>query len=204
MIEALTLAIVIGSALLYLRQEGRKQIELRAHEVGSLLRVAIGESLMVHHYASVEEIVDVAFQDLTDIDYLLALDADGEVLAVKRRGKDLDDDDDHIAMTQDVLLGETRLGTVLLRYSTDYLLERARRQGQTMALWGVLGMMASAVMTWMATTRLTRGLIQVTRRLQAVADGHHASPLPAKPGTELGRLVDSYNAAIANLTRRPA
>lgn len=202
-IEIITLTVVIMSSLIYLHQEGQHQVEIRASEVGSLLKTAIGESLMIQHYASVGEVVDAAFSELDDIDYLAALDADGNLLASKRRGKDLGEDDDHLEMIQHIMIGSTRLGTIKLRYSTDYLIECLTRQGWTMATWGLLGILVSAIATYVATTRVTQGLASVTGRLLDVAQGGASPPLPVKKMDELGQLVVAYNVAIKNLIKKP-
>lgn len=199
-IELGTLLVVIATGLYYLEQAGQREITQRAEETAALLKVAIGESLMIVNYASVAEIIDAAFMELPDLDYLAAFDAQGQTLGSKRRGHDLLHGP-RIERRADITVGANVLGSIVLHYATDALTADLANQRQAMILWAGPGLLLSALITWISMSRLTGELEQITARLSAAAKGQAVAPIPEAPPGELGRLVASYNAAVANLDR---
>ncbi len=88
-IEILTLKVIIATSAVYYYQAQLNQFQVRAYEISRLLVVTIGESLMVEQYSSMSEIIDAAFFEIDGLDYILVTKENGEILAEKRRGRNL-------------------------------------------------------------------------------------------------------------------
>lgn len=201
-IEGITLFVVILFSVNYLYRHSLENIEERAREAALLLRSAVGESLMLENYPSVDEVARVAFFDLPVLDAIRVVSEEGDILADRQRGHQLLSDK-HILISAPIFLGSHCFGVIDVSYSTEDALDDAWEHIMILSAFALFGMACSGLAAWEVTSRFVMAIKAIDAGVQVLAAGDMPDPLAIKAvDSELGNLVTSYNLLIAKLHQR--
>jgi len=199
-IEILTLIAILASTSIYYYQAHLHQFEIRATEVSKLLSVAVGEALMVQQYSSLSEIIDAAFFEIEGLDYILVTKENGEVLAEKRRGRDLISTH-KISVSSVITIGSHANIIALLdvTYCTDALYDHIHDHYFILIIIGLVGVSFSSYWTYHILTKVTNTITTISDNVINIIHGEIPNEIPTTREDELGKLVNNYNKLVHEL-----
>jgi signal transduction histidine kinase len=208
-IEVVLLAILVGSALIALRQSNESELTRRVQLGGKLIAVAAKDAVISQDLATLESLVDEAMAS-RQIDYVRILDATGLVLAQRGSPELLarafraelalaDVTDGMLDWAGPVESSHIRHGEVQLGVSTaplQTLLLSARRWAA-----GIAGLEIAlvALFSWLLGSYLLRQLTELRQASHRLAAGDFSLQVPVRGDDELAETAQAFNRMAALL-----
>ena len=179
---------------IYLYHIELKTFQERSDDTLVLISAAVAESLFVVNANSAREIVDLAFSEITNIDYIKILDENNKVIVEKRRGHSLLKGA-HIVSKRTIKFVGTVFGTLYLEFSLHELFDKLAEHLFILFSLGLLGLSVSSIVIWWVLTNMTRTLKNLDEGMLNLIEDTPIMVQESKT-QELNNLVKTYNLLV--------
>ena len=179
---------------IYLYYIGLKTFQERSDDTLVLISAAVAESLFVVNANSAREIVDLAFSEIKNIDYIKILDENNKVIVEKRRGHSLLKGA-HIVSKRTIEFG-TAFGTLYLEFSLHELFDKLAEHLFILFSLGLLGLSVSSIVIWWVLTNMTRTLKNLDEGMLNLIEDTPIIMAQESKTQELSNLVKTYNLLV--------
>ncbi|HET7775487.1 MAG TPA: HAMP domain-containing protein, partial [Azospira sp.] len=205
LVESLILGVVLWNGQRLTETHLLEQVEIRRKVTALLLDAALAPAMAQRDYAAVSDILQ-ATQAINSIDYLVMLDADGQIVATANWDRHrplpkVDQDLAHLTKTDrtnfdvriPISIGQLRFGELQYGLDLSFLAgARAEIQHQTVFI-AVSGLLFSGLILALIGLWLTRHLHRLTQASRRLATGATFQALPESVDDDVGALTRAFN-----------
>ena len=201
---ALGMVVLLGAGMLWQIHEtwhgiALRELERRGQSIANDVAIH-GERLVRDGKAAgLQEMLQQVHDGVNEIQYLLVLDAQGNLLARSVAAEPRPDTREVSAPLPDGRGGEVRVGVTEARVSQE-VAWLTRRLARVTAVIAALGMVAA----WLLTRLFTRPMRELVAVTHAVKEGDLGVRAPVRANDEVGELATAFNTMTESLQQKEA
>jgi len=102
-------------------------------------------------------------------------------------------DRSYLAVATPIFLGKTSVGAIVVATKTTDVSQQVNDLIKRLALAGLLGLVAAALLAWYLSRRIVKPVLQLSAAADGVAEGNYAVSVPANAPGELGHLSERFS-----------
>lgn len=194
-IETIIMGVLITFSITYMYHISIEQLQERADDTLVLIATAVGESLFISNLNSVQEIIDTAFHDIDNIDYIKVVCDEGRTLAERRKGHDLVLGR-QLVSKRNIELGSVVFGTLYMHFSIQSCIDKVKEQLFVMILFAIIGLIISIISIWVASGKIVAIFEKIAAGLTTLVTSETPVEFHSTHFPELNKVVYAYNRLI--------